>query len=92
MPILKSLNDRLKTLHAALPPRTALILFTGHADPRPMAALSQRKSAFDQAIRVGINPSELEEDKRWTAKDGRELEEAVERAKRGLLFLCVKDK
>jgi RNA exonuclease 1 len=55
-----------------------------------MAALAARKSQFEQYIRLGIPPHDIVEERRWTAADGRALEEEVERAKRGLLFLCVK--
>lgn len=88
--ILSTLDTQLKTLHAALPPRTALIIFTGHSDPRRMAALNQRKSAFETALRNGKKPEDMERETWWTMVDGRELEEEVEKAKRGLLFLGVK--
>jgi RNA exonuclease 1 len=85
-----ALDTYIRTLHAALPPRTALLLFTGHSDPRRMAALNLRKSAFDSAIRSGKKPEELDKDFWWTTSDGRELEEVVELTKRGLMFLCIK--
>jgi RNA exonuclease 1 len=56
-----------------------------------MSALNARKAAFEQAIRLGLPTSDLAPELRWTAADGRELEEEVERAKRGLLFLCMKN-
>lgn len=56
-----------------------------------MAELNARKSAFETAIRSGKNPEELDASSRWTSADGRDLEEEVEKAKRGLLFLGVKD-
>ncbi|GLB45049.1 putative EXOIII [Lyophyllum shimeji] len=89
-PVLDTLNTQLKTLHTALPPRTALVIFTGHSDPMRMAALNARKTAFESAIRSGKTPEELGADVRWTAADARELEAAVELAKRGLLFLGIK--
>lgn len=55
-----------------------------------MAALNARKSAFEQAIRSGKNAEDLG-DVRWTNADARELEEEVAKAKRGLLFLGIKD-
>ncbi len=55
-----------------------------------MAALNARKSAFEQAIRSGKNAEDLG-DVRWTNADVRELEEEVAKAKRGLLFLGIKD-
>ncbi|KAI0632619.1 hypothetical protein C8Q77DRAFT_1118626 [Trametes polyzona] len=89
-PTLEALDAQLRRLYAALPARTALVLFTGHADPRRMAELNARKAAFEGALRMGKNVEELGSDCRWTTADGRELEEEVEKAKRGLLFLGVK--
>ncbi|KAH6885653.1 ribonuclease H [Coprinopsis sp. MPI-PUGE-AT-0042] len=93
---LKTLNGHLQTIHAALPSRTAFLLFTGHSDPRTMTALSARKSAFEGALRSGKTPEEIKSPEyaggpvTWTMADARELEEAVEVTKRGLLFLGVK--
>lgn len=56
-----------------------------------MAALNLRKSGFENAIRSGKNAEELGPDVRWSSADGRALEEEVEKAKRGLLFLGIKD-
>ncbi|KAI0766795.1 hypothetical protein BC629DRAFT_1292810 [Irpex lacteus] len=89
--VLPTLDTQLKKLYEALPPRTALIIFTGHSDPRKMAALNLRKSGFENAIRSGKNAEELGPDVRWSSADGRALEEEVEKAKRGLLFLGIKD-
>ena len=56
-----------------------------------MAALNSRKSAFDIAYKSGKTPEELARDGiMWSASDGRELEQEVELARRGLLFLGVK--
>ena len=88
--VLTSLDSRLHRLYEAFPPRTAFIVFTGHSDPRRMAELNARKSAFETAIRSGRNSEDLG-DVRWTGADARALEEEVERAKRGLLFLAIKD-
>ncbi|KAJ7782527.1 ribonuclease H [Mycena maculata] len=88
-PVLATLNEQLKTFYASLPPRTALVVFTGHSDPRQMALLNARKSAFESAIRSGMPAEELGPELHWSAADGRDLEEAVALAKRGLLFLGV---
>lgn len=88
--VLALLNARLQTLYEALPPRTALVIFTGHSDPRRMAELNAKKAAFETGIRSGKSAEELG-DVRWTSADGRALEEEVEKAKRGLLFLGIKD-
>ncbi|OSC98373.1 hypothetical protein PYCCODRAFT_1375441 [Trametes coccinea BRFM310] len=89
-PVLESLDAQLRKLYAALPPRTALVLFTGHSDPRRMSELNARKAAFESALRMGKNVEQLGPESRWTSADGRELEEEVEKAKRGLLFLGIK--
>ena len=82
---LAALNTRLAAVHAALPPRTALVIFTGHEDPQRMVNLGRKRGAWEAAIRNGSDPAE-----KWTMEDMRQLEEAVEVAKRGLLFLGVK--
>ncbi|KAF8869553.1 hypothetical protein BD779DRAFT_1614400 [Infundibulicybe gibba] len=79
-----------QTLYASLPPRTALVIFTGHSDPRRMSSLNARKNIFETAIKAGKKPEEIEPEGKWSAADGRDLEEAVERARRGLLFLGMK--
>ncbi|PPQ96168.1 hypothetical protein CVT26_004804, partial [Gymnopilus dilepis] len=110
---LSSLNAHLSKLHASLPPRTALIIFTGHSDPRRMSLLNARKNAFEGLLRTaggagagvgvvgevkrghgvavdGEDGKGREGEPRWTSADARDLEEAVELARRGLLFLGVK--
>jgi hypothetical protein len=47
-----NLNDHLTTLHATLPPRTALLLFSGHSDPRSMSTLAARRAEY-QASQQG---------------------------------------
>lgn len=89
-PVMNELNNNLKALHASLPPRTALLIFTGHSDPRPMSLLSARKYRFEHAIRTGKEPTELGPEDSWSSADMRELEHITERTKRGLLFIGVK--
>ncbi|KAI5116896.1 hypothetical protein M0805_004164 [Coniferiporia weirii] len=90
-----TLNSHLALVHASLPSRTALVVFTGHGDPRGMSALQARRAAFENALRAagtgaGGATSRLPEEVRWTSADARTLEETVERTKQGLLFLCLK--
>jgi len=87
------LNDHLTTLHAALPARTAFILFSGHSDPRKMSALAARRAEYQAsqnqsgpATGVGDSASAV----RWSSADERALEEAVVRTRMGLLFVGVK--
>ena len=89
--LLSTLDTQLKQLYDSFPARTALVIFTGHSDPRRMAELNARKSAFESAVRSGKNTEDLGPEARWTSADGRELEEEVAKARRGLLFLGVKD-
>ncbi|KAK2461339.1 hypothetical protein APHAL10511_006866 [Amanita phalloides] len=88
-----ALDEHLLTLHAALPPRTAFVILSGHSDPRRMAILNVRKTAFETGIRQGKSQEEMAAGPgggKWSSADGRELEEVVELTKRGLLFLGVK--
>ncbi|KIK90919.1 hypothetical protein PAXRUDRAFT_150845 [Paxillus rubicundulus Ve08.2h10] len=84
------LDGHLVSLYTSLPARTAVVIFTGHSDPRRMSALNARKSAFESAIKSGKKAEDIDRSEWWTASDGRELEEEVEKAKRGLLFLGIK--
>lgn len=88
---LSALDTRLNSLYAAVPPRTALMIITGHSDPRRMAELNARKATFEAAVRSGKTLEDMPNEARWTSADGRALEEEVEKAKRGLLFLGIKD-
>ena len=54
-----------------------------------MSTLNAKKSAFENALRTARSSNEMSTET-WSAQEGRELEEAVERAKRGLVFLSVK--
>ncbi|KAF9067519.1 hypothetical protein BDP27DRAFT_1328740 [Rhodocollybia butyracea] len=63
---------------------TSARLQTIHSSLPP---LNKRKAAFEASIRKGLSVGQLGEGERWTAADMRDLEEAVELAKRGLLFL-----
>jgi RNA exonuclease 1 len=55
-----------------------------------MTALNTRKSVFEAAIRSGKTAEDIDKNTWWTSSDARELEEVVEIAKRGLLFLGIK--
>ncbi|KAI0319403.1 hypothetical protein OF83DRAFT_1055004 [Amylostereum chailletii] len=87
--VLPALNQHLTDLHKSLPPRTALVIFSGHSDPRRMSALNAKRSAFETTFRTSRAMDALTGS--WTAQDGRDLEEEVERAKRGLVFVGVKN-
>lgn len=86
------LNTQLEQLHTSLPARTALIIFSGHSDPRRMAELNARKAAFEIAIRKGKQLNDIPQEGWWSTADARLLEEEVVKARRGLVFLGIKDK
>ncbi|KAI9450826.1 hypothetical protein BJY52DRAFT_156805 [Lactarius psammicola] len=48
----KNPNARLTALHAALPPRTALLLFSEHSDPRSMSTLAARRGLLSVAAKT----------------------------------------
>lgn len=87
---LETLNKHLTQIYSHLEPHTAFLIITGHSDPRRMSTLSAQKTQFETALKSGKALEELPVDVKWTSKDGRDLEEAVELAKRGLLFLGMK--
>ncbi|KAJ7049934.1 ribonuclease H [Mycena amicta] len=87
--VLKELDTQLTTLRSALPPRTALIILSGHSDPRKMALMNARRMAFESSVKAGVDTEPKDTELRWTGQDARDLEEAVELARRGLLFLGV---
>jgi hypothetical protein len=95
-----NLNAQLTALHAALPQRTAFLLFSGHSDPRAMSVLAARRAQY-QASRnqntntihdsaTGATGADDAAPVRWSTADDRALEEAVARARMGLLFVGVK--
>ncbi|GAA5948990.1 hypothetical protein JCM21900_003164 [Sporobolomyces salmonicolor] len=84
-----SLNARLSTLHTSLPPLTALIVFTGHGDPREMSRLAAKKAKFDRLWKT-VKQSEIKDEDRWMEMDDRKLLDEVERCRWGLSFYCVK--
>ncbi|TNY23327.1 ribonuclease H [Rhodotorula diobovata] len=84
-----SLDARLRALHAALPPLTALILFTGHGSPVAMSRLSAKKARFDRLWKT-TKQSEIADEDKWYEHDDRALVDEVERARWGLSFFCVK--
>ena len=92
-----NLNAYLTTLHAALPPHTALLLFSGHSDPRSMSTLAARRAEYQISQQQpqgnqssGSSGATVPGGVRWSTADDRALEEAVVRARMGLLFVGVK--
>lgn len=87
---LERLDARLTRLHGSLPENTALILLTGHSDPREMLALSARRTKWERAFQSKGDGEELGVDERWSTEDDRELERMVAETREGMAFFCVK--
>jgi len=94
-----NLEALLTRLHAALPPRTAFLLLSGHSDPRAMSVLNARRAEYlanqnqnqsDPAAGISSANGTAGGAVRWSTADDRALEEAVGRARMGLMFVGVK--
>jgi RNA exonuclease 1 len=82
-------------LDAALPPGTALVLFSGHSDPHSISPLAARRVGYQaryqrepggSAAAAGDEGSTV----RWSTVDDRGLDEEVVRARMGLLLVGIK--
>jgi RNA exonuclease 1 len=87
------LNDRLSKLHDSLPARTIFMLMTGNGDPRPVVKLNEKRRTFEiKYKKLGESASQkLPEEEKWTTQDERDLSDAVNRARFGMAFFCVKN-
>ncbi len=89
---LAQVNARIQRLNESLPPNTALIILSGHGDPRRSLELNNRKMSFERLYRSGGPDavSHLKDKDRWESQDERDLVQAVEEARAGMAFFCVK--
>ncbi|KAI9461294.1 hypothetical protein BJY52DRAFT_1222435 [Lactarius psammicola] len=93
-----NLNAHPTVLRAALPPRTVLLVFSEHSDPRSMSALAVRQAECQasQNWRHGNQSSSGEATGygggglRWSTADDWALEESVVQVQMGLLFVGAK--
>jgi RNA exonuclease 1 len=90
----KALNSRIESLHASLPSRSALIVFTGHGSPLRMVELQAKYRRFEEALRrvkrEGKGVEALAEGESWKDEEEAELQAEVARAREGMAFFCVK--
>jgi hypothetical protein len=84
-----AVNERIAAIHKGLPPGTALCIMSGNSDPRIMSGLNAKKARWDGLMRERKKPEEIPQSEWWTMEEGRLLEDATERAKRGLAFFCL---
>lgn len=83
------LTERLSRIHAALPPCTAFILYSGSGDPREMARLQQMQSRWRKEYNTpGKKWDELSV--QWTDVEDQALRRAVQKARSGIGFVSVK--
>ncbi|KAI9731983.1 MAG: hypothetical protein M1834_004434 [Cirrosporium novae-zelandiae] len=87
LPAISSLISQITCIHSSLPPCTALILYSGTGDPRPMRALQEQQSTFKREYKYK-KWDELSV--KWTDVEEQALTSAVRRAREGVGFLCVK--
>ncbi|EJU05931.1 hypothetical protein DACRYDRAFT_60431 [Dacryopinax primogenitus] len=83
------LNERLTRLHRSLPKSTAIILMTGHSDPRTIVQLNTRKQHWEQQWRKTGELAQIPKEDWWTGEDDRNLVFAVDKARAGLAFFCI---
>ncbi|KAL7810532.1 hypothetical protein V8C44DRAFT_365566 [Trichoderma aethiopicum] len=86
---LTRLTERLVRIHAALPPCTAFIVYSGSGDPRRMAQLQQMHAQWRREYNTpGKKWDELSV--KWTDVEEQALKRAVQKARAGVGFLGVK--
>ena len=83
------LNTQLAELYALLPAKTALVIFSGHGDPREMSKLSAKKNRFDRLWKT-VKPHEITAEDRWMEEDDRNLQAEVDKCRLAASFFCVK--
>ncbi|TQV95764.1 exonuclease [Cordyceps javanica] len=85
----RRLTERVARIHAALPPCTALILYSGSGDPRRMAALQAAQAQWRKEYNTpGRKWDELSV--QWTDVEEQALKRAVQKARSGIGFITVK--
>ncbi|KAK0628517.1 hypothetical protein B0T17DRAFT_573444 [Bombardia bombarda] len=86
---LTALVQRLQRVHAALPPCTALMVFSGTGDPREMSRLQAMQGKFKKEYNTpGSKWDQLSV--KWTDKEDQLLRQAVRVARSGIGFIGVK--
>lgn len=81
--------QRLARIHAALPPCTGFMVFSGTGDPREMSRLQAQHVAFRREYNTpGSNWDRLSV--QWTDVEDQALKKAVRRARNGIGFIGVK--
>ncbi|QUC18160.1 uncharacterized protein UV8b_02401 [Ustilaginoidea virens] len=83
------LTERLVRIHAALPPCTAFIVYSGSGDPRKMAQLQQMQAQWRKEYNApGSKWDQLSV--KWTDVEDQALRRAAQKARSGIAFVGVK--
>ncbi|KAM0564012.1 hypothetical protein ACHAPJ_000220 [Fusarium lateritium] len=83
------LTERLTRIHAALPPCTAFMLYSGSGDPREMSRLQKMQAQWRKEYNTpGKNWNELSV--KWTDVEEQALKAAARKARSGIGFISVK--
>ncbi|KAI5861753.1 hypothetical protein GGS23DRAFT_574792 [Durotheca rogersii] len=85
----RNLTQRIRRIHASLPPCTAFIVFSGSGDPRQMARLQASHAQFKKEYNApGSRWDDLSV--KWTDREDQALRKAVGIARNGIGFIGVK--
>jgi RNA exonuclease 1 len=79
--------SHIRAIYDALPPCTLFIVYTGTSDPREVGRLQKMQQQFRKEFKVK-KWDELSV--KWTDDEEQALKMAVERAREGMAFMCVK--
>lgn len=83
-------NNYILAVHAAAPANTALIVLTGHRDPRSALALLAKRNQCDVLRKNGKLLSHMSPEEVFTELDQRNLESFVATAREGMSFYAIK--
>lgn len=82
-----ALTARLAKIHAAVPPCTAIIVYSGSGDPREMSRLQAMQTQFKKEYKVK-KWDQLSV--KWTDTEEQALKKAAKKARNGIGFIAVK--
>jgi RNA exonuclease 1 len=87
---LVQLDETLAVIHKSLPPRTVMVVWSGHGDARRALEARRRRQKFQREFREehrSKNWSEIQSS--WTESDEFELVSLMKRARIGAALMCV---
>lgn len=86
----EALNDRFRRLYTSLPKHTAIILFSGHSDPRAMSTMVAKQNNFNRKWKSGGNTAkDILPEEMWHEHELRELQAEVHRCRYGISLFAT---